>query len=143
MQVKGGVALSFGRIKEISKSYQNRIKSFEAKHEELLRIFKNTPLSNDMAAYEEAVEEAYGLNVQAGWISDYGEFDQSDCREAVRAVRVHVRVEAEEHGTVHPVRRSVLGLEHVLPYMLEGRGLCLPATGGPRHTWMLIEYPAN
>ncbi|WP_313404773.1 hypothetical protein [Stutzerimonas kunmingensis] len=78
MQVKGGVALSFGRIKEISKSYQNRIKSFEAKHEELLRIFKNTPLSNDMAAYEEAVEEAYGLNVQAGWISDYGEFDQSD-----------------------------------------------------------------
>ena len=72
------MALSFGRIKEISKRYQNRVNSFEAKHEELLRIFKNTPLSNDMAAYEEAVEEAYGLNVQAGWISDYGEFDQSD-----------------------------------------------------------------
>ncbi len=70
--------MSFGQIKEISKGYQNRFKCFEEKHEELLRIFKGTPLGKDMAAYEEAVQEAYELNVQAGWVSDYGEFDQSD-----------------------------------------------------------------
>jgi len=72
------VSLSFGQIKDISKGYQNRFNCFEEKHEELLRIFKGTPLGKDMAAYEEAVQEAYELNVQAGWISDYGEFDQSD-----------------------------------------------------------------
>ena len=69
--------------------------------------------------------------------------DQSDRREAVGAVRVHVRVKAEEHGTVHRLRRPTLGLEQVLPHMLEGRGLCLAAAGGPRHTSMLIECPAN
>lgn len=75
---KGGVSLSFDRVKEVSKKYQTKFKFFEKKHEELLRIFKRTPLADDMVAYEEAVQAAYGLNVQAGWISDYGEFDQSD-----------------------------------------------------------------
>lgn len=70
--------MSFSKVKEVSKLYDSKFTDFEKKHEELLRIFKGTPLANDMAAYEEAVQEAYGLNVQAGWISDCGEFDQSD-----------------------------------------------------------------
>lgn len=75
---EGLVSLSFIKVKAFSRLYENNFVVFEKKHEELLRIFKGTPMASDMATYREAVQEAYDLNVQAGWISDRGEFDKSD-----------------------------------------------------------------
>lgn len=52
----------------IAKSYEKRFDLFEQQHELLLRLLAGTPLAEDMRVLQEAVEQAWQLNEDGGWL---------------------------------------------------------------------------
>lgn len=70
--------MNLSKTREIAAKYQQKLEPFSKQHDELLSLFKGTPLAKDMEAIQETVDEAYTLNVQADWLSDYGPFGEGD-----------------------------------------------------------------
>lgn len=60
--------MSFSQAKSIAKSYEKRFELFKQQHELLSSFFVGTPLAEDMCELQEAVEQAWQLNEEGGWI---------------------------------------------------------------------------
>jgi len=68
--------MSLRKANEIDAEYRKQKAAFEKEHEMLLRILSGTPLRQDMDVLKDAVDSAFALNIQAGWVSENGGFDR-------------------------------------------------------------------
>lgn len=75
--------MSLRSANEIDAAYRKQLAIFEQEHEMLLRILSGTPLRQDMEVLKDAVDSAFALNVQAGWVSENGGFDRLEYFEAI------------------------------------------------------------
>lgn len=75
--------MSLRKANEIDAAYRKQKDAFEKEHEALLRILNGTPLRQDMDVLKDAVDQAFALNIRAGWVSEYAGFDKLEYFEAV------------------------------------------------------------
>ncbi|MFJ3486806.1 hypothetical protein ACIPL1_25855 [Pseudomonas sp. NPDC090202] len=61
---------------QIAKRYEQQADAFDKLDALLTPFFLRTSLADCMAEISECVSEAWEANIQCGWLSDYGDFDE-------------------------------------------------------------------